>query len=107
MYSKGLIQHKSRVFDEEWKLHLTCYRQLDSVMRRYYHLENGHAQQLSLLIPELDSIGFMYNNISYRFYKPVANKLASYLDTRIYQTKHMLDDFRDLLTNYQLKFNEN
>lgn len=50
-------QHKSKLLREELSIHATCYRRLDAVLRRYYHLENGHAQQLALLIPELDSIG--------------------------------------------------
>ena len=57
-YAIESIQHKIKLLEEEQKAHLKCYRRLDAVLRRYYHLENGHAQQLALLIPELDSIGY-------------------------------------------------
>lgn len=53
-----MIQHKCKLLEEEWKVHMSCYQRFDAVLRRYYHLEDAHAKQLMLLIPELDSIGY-------------------------------------------------
>ena len=87
-----VIQHKCKLLEEEWKVHVSCYRRLDGVLRRYYHLESGHTQQLALLIPELDSIGYLIH--LGRLYRQVASRLASFLDTTVFQTQHMLEDMK-------------
>lgn len=71
-------------------MHALSYRQLDNVLRRYHNIESSHCQQLATLVPELDNVNSMYFTKSRRFYRQIAGKLASYLDTTVFQTRHML-----------------
>lgn len=41
-----------------------------------------------------------------RLYRQVAGKLASFLDTTVFQTQHMLEELKELLSNYQRTFSE-
>ena len=46
----------------------------------------------------------LYMHSSLSFYKPIIDKVCSYLDTQVFQTKHMLEGISELLSNFHLKF---